>query len=344
MVVQYWRSFADLERFARDRDDPHLEPWRRSTGGSRDTGDVGIWHETYRVRTGDIETIYGNMPPHGLAAAVGHGADRRGRDSAAARIGVRRTTTRRCRPTEDRAQGRGSRGPSPATVPATMARPGPRPGHPPVGSDSLLGTNGIARRAHPTRRAQRCRSPGVQHRQHGGGGPRREGAVEGAQQEHRGAARREGTEHPRAGEQRTAPAGAPGLAGAARPAPPGSPRAPGAPTSWVNAPTRLLAMRPPPPGAHARHSHPLRTPRPPPWPRAVPPAYGVLTGAAGQPARASSRARTRSSARLRSASLSCASSGRLRLVAGEAVAGVGVEDVHQRRVEVQLCVIALADP
>ena len=35
VVIQYWRSFADLERFARDRDDPHLEPWRtfnRSVG------------------------------------------------------------------------------------------------------------------------------------------------------------------------------------------------------------------------------------------------------------------------------------------------------------------------
>ncbi len=25
-IVQYWRSFADLERFARNPDDPHLEP------------------------------------------------------------------------------------------------------------------------------------------------------------------------------------------------------------------------------------------------------------------------------------------------------------------------------
>ncbi len=89
IVVQYWRSFADLERFARDRDDSHLQRWRdfnRRVGAS---GDVGIWHETYRVRTADIETIYGNMPPTGLAAAVGAAPVRRGRDSAAARIGAR---------------------------------------------------------------------------------------------------------------------------------------------------------------------------------------------------------------------------------------------------------------
>ena len=89
MVVQYWRSFADLERFARDRDDPHLEPWRQFNRRVADNGDVGIWHETYRVRTRDIETIYGNMPPYGLAAALGMVPVRRGRDSAAARIGAR---------------------------------------------------------------------------------------------------------------------------------------------------------------------------------------------------------------------------------------------------------------
>ena len=41
------------------------------------------------MHTGEYETIYGNMPPHGLAAAVGMVPVRRGRDSAAARIGDR---------------------------------------------------------------------------------------------------------------------------------------------------------------------------------------------------------------------------------------------------------------
>ncbi len=87
LVVQYWRSFGDLERFARDRNDPHLEPWRQFNRKVGASGDVGIWHETYQVQTADIETIYGNMPPSGLAAAVGMVPVRRGRDSAAARIG-----------------------------------------------------------------------------------------------------------------------------------------------------------------------------------------------------------------------------------------------------------------
>ena len=33
------------------------------------TGDVGIWHETYLVRAGEYETVYGNMPPYGLGLA-----------------------------------------------------------------------------------------------------------------------------------------------------------------------------------------------------------------------------------------------------------------------------------
>jgi hypothetical protein len=68
-IVQYWRSFDHLEAFARDQDDPHLEIWRqywRRVGRSDRTG---IWHETYLVRAGEYEAIYGNMPPHGLGKA-----------------------------------------------------------------------------------------------------------------------------------------------------------------------------------------------------------------------------------------------------------------------------------
>lgn len=88
IIVQYWRSFDDLTRFARNRDDPHLEPWRqfnRRVGGS---GDVGIWHETYRVSTANIESMYGNVPRRGLAAAADLVPIRRGRDSAAVRFGA----------------------------------------------------------------------------------------------------------------------------------------------------------------------------------------------------------------------------------------------------------------
>lgn len=68
-IVQYWRSFEHLEAFARDEGDPHVAAWRaywRRVGRSDRTG---IWHETYLVRAGQYEAIYGNMPPHGLGKA-----------------------------------------------------------------------------------------------------------------------------------------------------------------------------------------------------------------------------------------------------------------------------------
>jgi hypothetical protein len=70
MNVQYWRSFEDLERFARDETDPHLEVWRRYWKRVGRDPRSGIWHETFLVRDGEYEAVYGNMPAHGLAAAA----------------------------------------------------------------------------------------------------------------------------------------------------------------------------------------------------------------------------------------------------------------------------------
>lgn len=70
--VQYWRSFGHLERFARSADWSHLEAWRAFNRLIRDSGELGIWHETYRVPAGAFEAIYGNMPVMGLAAAGRH--------------------------------------------------------------------------------------------------------------------------------------------------------------------------------------------------------------------------------------------------------------------------------
>jgi hypothetical protein len=71
-MIQYWRSFEHLERFARDVDDPHLEPWRRYNKRVAKTGDVGVFHETFKVGPGQYETVYANMPAMGLAAAGNH--------------------------------------------------------------------------------------------------------------------------------------------------------------------------------------------------------------------------------------------------------------------------------
>ena len=71
-VIQYWRSFEHLERFARDPGASHLPAWREFNRRIRDSGDIGIWHETYRVRAGEYEAIYGNMPRVGLGQAGEH--------------------------------------------------------------------------------------------------------------------------------------------------------------------------------------------------------------------------------------------------------------------------------
>lgn len=72
MVVQYWKTFDDLDRFARNQDDPHLPAWRDFNRKAARTGSVGIWHETYPVAAGRYEAVYGNMPRFGLAKAAGH--------------------------------------------------------------------------------------------------------------------------------------------------------------------------------------------------------------------------------------------------------------------------------
>lgn len=73
-LIQYWRSFDQLEAFARNADDPHLEPWRAFNRKVGKSGDVGIFHETFKVGAGNYECVYGNMPTFGLAAAGSHEA------------------------------------------------------------------------------------------------------------------------------------------------------------------------------------------------------------------------------------------------------------------------------
>jgi hypothetical protein len=71
-LIQYWRSFEDLERFARSPDDLHFPAWRRFNQTVGSDGSVGVWHETYVVEAGCHEAIYSNMPVFGLAKATEH--------------------------------------------------------------------------------------------------------------------------------------------------------------------------------------------------------------------------------------------------------------------------------
>ena len=69
IMVSYWRSMEDLLRYATSKTHAHLPAWRAFQATVGTNGDVGIWHETYRSRAGDHETVYVNMPPFGLARA-----------------------------------------------------------------------------------------------------------------------------------------------------------------------------------------------------------------------------------------------------------------------------------
>ena len=68
--IQYWRSFEHLEAFARDATDPHLAAWRNYWKRVGKDDRAGIWHETFLVRDGEYEAVYGNMPPKGLGKAT----------------------------------------------------------------------------------------------------------------------------------------------------------------------------------------------------------------------------------------------------------------------------------
>ena len=69
MVVQYWRSVAQLQAYAHARDRVHLPAWKRFNDRVGSNGDVGIWHETYVVPPGNAESVYVNMPAFGLGLA-----------------------------------------------------------------------------------------------------------------------------------------------------------------------------------------------------------------------------------------------------------------------------------
>ena len=89
-VIQWWRSTEQLYAYASAPDNAHLPAWRAfNSAVRRSPGAVGIWHETYAVPAGAVETIYGGSEGVGLGGVVGTvPVQRRGR-SARERIGAR---------------------------------------------------------------------------------------------------------------------------------------------------------------------------------------------------------------------------------------------------------------
>lgn len=70
VMIQYWRSMEDLLTYAKN--EKHLTAWENFNKKAGNNEAVGIYHETYQVKNGDYESIYGNMPLYGLGKALKH--------------------------------------------------------------------------------------------------------------------------------------------------------------------------------------------------------------------------------------------------------------------------------
>ena len=93
VIVQYWRSMDDLERFARKPDGRHAEVWREwFRAAQHKNPSVSIWHESFFVPAGRYEAVYQNVSPIGLLRA--------GRPE---KVGARSDSARRRLGAEDRA-------------------------------------------------------------------------------------------------------------------------------------------------------------------------------------------------------------------------------------------------
>lgn len=85
IMIQYWRDVESLYGYASDPDREHRPAWSAFFRRARNVpGAVGIWHETYRVAAS--ESVYGDMPTLGLAAARGRVPVGRGTDRARQRL------------------------------------------------------------------------------------------------------------------------------------------------------------------------------------------------------------------------------------------------------------------
>lgn len=93
IMVSYWKSSDHLLAYAKMRNAEHLPAWRTFNKLVGTSGDLGIWHETYRVQAGQYESVYVNMPTFGLGkiggieAATGRKSSAEGRLAGLASVG-----------------------------------------------------------------------------------------------------------------------------------------------------------------------------------------------------------------------------------------------------------------
>ncbi|MUL75130.1 monooxygenase family protein [Mycolicibacterium sp. CBMA 226] len=84
--VQHWRSFDELMAWANDSDLQHKPARKAFFKRTAYNGNVGVWHEAYKVQAGQFEAIYANMPRMSLAS-VGIQRDLRGSSRGHDRMG-----------------------------------------------------------------------------------------------------------------------------------------------------------------------------------------------------------------------------------------------------------------
>ena len=92
MVLQYWKSAEHLLAYAHASNEAHLPAWQAFNRQVATGGDVGIWHETYIVPSGNAESVYVNMPRYGLGLA-GTLFPAKGRRASASKRLARMTTS-----------------------------------------------------------------------------------------------------------------------------------------------------------------------------------------------------------------------------------------------------------
>ena len=88
MLVQYWRSFEQLEAYARNRDAAHWPAWVAFNKRIGSSGDVGIWHETYLPRR-QLRVRLQQHAAHRPRGGDEPGSGRRSESHSRSRAGVR---------------------------------------------------------------------------------------------------------------------------------------------------------------------------------------------------------------------------------------------------------------
>ena len=87
LVIEYWKSYEHLETYAKATDRSHLSAWGAFNRAARGNRAVGVFHETYVVKPGTVESIYSNVPNEILlGAAVGTEPIGRTADSSRQRL------------------------------------------------------------------------------------------------------------------------------------------------------------------------------------------------------------------------------------------------------------------